>query len=103
MRVIIFNDTRLDWTLHSASDRGINGENHIPKNSAITFEGPEGSEVFVKVWGKAVMVRFVAPGTAETLVPLRRGSPSRSRDAERMNTEASAGLYGAVRDIRRGI
>lgn len=110
MKAVIFNDTRVDWTLHAASDQGVNGETRIPRRSAVTFEGPDGSEVFVKVWGRMAMVRFVAEGTAMTLVPIRRGSPGRTAtggrmpsDAERMNIEASAGLYGAVRDIRRGI
>ena len=107
MKVVVFNDTRVNWLLHSGSERGINGERKIPRQSAVTFEGTDGAEVFVKVWGKVVMVRFIAPGTAEAMVPIRRGTPGRGRsrmpsDTERMDIEARAGLHGAVRDIRRG-
>ena len=97
MRVVVFNDHRVDWKLHAGSEQGINGETHIPAHSAVTFEGPDGSEVFVKVWARMVLA----------MPPRRRQFPPHPRsvarrtpsDSERMNIEASAGLYGAVRDL----
>lgn len=99
MRVVVFNDTRVDWTLHTRSERGAKGENCIPKHSGVIFEGPDGSEAFVKVWGKVVMVRFVRPGELmPTGVPPHRRISSRSHrsrmlsDAERMDIEHQRAL-----------
>ncbi len=104
MKVVVFNDTRVDWTLHSGSERGANGENRIPKHSGVTFVGPDGDEVFVKVWGKVVMVRFYkTSGVMSFTAPPRSRRARMPSDAMRMNIEASANLYGTVRDIRRGI
>lgn len=99
MRVTVFNDTRVDWPLHTGSERGVNGETRIPKRASVAFEVPDGHDVFVKVWGKMVMVRFAEEGA----VPRTPPRPRRSRpltDGERMNMEANIGLYGAVRDLQ---
>lgn len=96
MRAVVFNDTRVDWTLHAASDRGVNGETRIPRGFTVTFEGPDGSEVFVKVWGKMAMVKFVASDTAMSLVPIRRGTPGRGR-ARRMPSDAEHQVPGRER------
>lgn len=61
MKVTVFNDTRVDWVLHIGSERGSKGERRIPKRDAVEFEVPEDNDVFVKVWGKMAMVRYVSP------------------------------------------
>lgn len=108
MRVVVFNDHRVDWKLHAGSEQGINGETHIPAHSGVTFEGPDGSEVFVKVWARMVMVRFegdamalapVAPPPEFPPHPRSRRRSSMPTDSERMNIEAEAGWHSAVRDL----
>ena len=61
MKVTVFNDTRVDWELHAASERGSNKEHRIPKHGAVEFEVPENNDVFVKVWGRMAMVQYVRP------------------------------------------
>lgn len=58
MRITVFNDTREDWSIHSNSVQGVNGEHQIPKGGLVAFEGPDRSEIFVKVWHNVVMVCF---------------------------------------------
>lgn len=58
MRITVFNDTSQDWSIHTGSTQGADGESSIPKGGIVTFEGPDKSELFVKVWNDVVMVRF---------------------------------------------
>jgi hypothetical protein len=61
MKITLFNDTHEDWSLHIGSERGVNGESRIPQRNAVTFEGPDGCDVFVKVWGSCALVRPMPP------------------------------------------
>lgn len=92
MKIVVFNDTRVTWRLHANSERGVLGENKIPKHSAVTFEGP--GEVFVKVWGTMVMVCFSPPGVA---LPTGRW-PRLPSETARRREELRAGLHAARRD-----
>lgn len=58
MRITVFNDTSEDWSLHIGSARGTNDESQIRAHQFVDFEGPNDSELFVKVWNGVVMVRF---------------------------------------------
>lgn len=57
-KVTVFNDTQVDWPLHIGSMRGSKGEDCIPQRSAVDFEAPDGSDMFVKVWDSMAMVRY---------------------------------------------
>ncbi len=69
MKVTVFNDTGVNWLLHSGSERGVNGEWNIPKHSGVGFEVPDGRDVFVKVWGHSAMVRYDGGELATTRRP----------------------------------
>jgi hypothetical protein len=73
MQITVFNDTCVDWGLHAGSERGINGERDISKHGAVVFEVPDGSDVFVKVWGRMAMVRY--GGESVAVRPVRAFSP----------------------------
>jgi hypothetical protein len=75
MKITLFNDTRVDWSLHIGSEYGVNGEQRIPKGGHVTFEAPDDHDVFVKVWGRMAMVRFAE----EAAVPRRPPRPKSPR------------------------
>ena len=67
MKIKVFNDTKEDWLIHYGSVFGSNGECRIPAHQFVEFEGPDNSELFLKVWeaiekpkhqSPVVMVRF---------------------------------------------
>lgn len=60
MKITVFNDTDKDWVMHASSEKGINGEQRIPRQSMVNFEvsEPHTREVFIKVWGDTVLVRL---------------------------------------------
>lgn len=59
MKFTVYNDTCEDWVMHASSEKGVNGEQRIPRQSAVSFEvsEPHTREVFIKVWDNTVMVR----------------------------------------------
>ncbi len=63
MKITLFNDTSVDWPLHSASVWGVNREDCIDAQEAVVFEVPEGYDVFLKVWDGCVMVQTYKPLT----------------------------------------
>ena len=67
MKITVFNDTSEDWKIHIGSSQGVNGEHEIPKQSFVNFEGPDKSELFLKVWDNLVMVRFEEPTPVDKL------------------------------------
>ena len=79
MKIKVFNDTKEDWLLHSGSALGINGECRIPAHQFVEFEGPDNSELFLKVWeaiekpkhqSPVVMVRFDKRATPPGIHPV---------------------------------
>lgn len=59
MKFTVYNDTDKDWVMHASSEKGQNGEQRIPHQSAVVFEvaEPHTREVFIKVWKDTIMVR----------------------------------------------
>ncbi len=58
MRIKVFNDTEMDWHIHSNSALAVGGSSRILRHTSATFEGPDRSDPFIKVWNGVVMVRF---------------------------------------------
>ena len=58
MRVTVFNDIEMDWSIHSDSVQAVSGTRRILRHSSADFDGPNGSDPFIKVWNGVVMVRF---------------------------------------------
>lgn len=58
MKITVFNDTEMDWNLHSGSVKPVGGTNRILRHTSAEFEGPDRSDPFIKVWNGVVMVRF---------------------------------------------
>ncbi len=54
----MFNDTGVDWNIHSGSVQAVSGTLRILRHSSADFDGPNGSDPFIKVWNGVVMVYF---------------------------------------------
>lgn len=57
MRLVLANEGREGWTLHTYSARGTHGESRIPPQGTVTFNIPEGHNVMVKLLGRVLSVR----------------------------------------------
>ncbi len=89
MRITVFNDTDMDWNIHSGSVQAVSGTHRILRHTSADFDGSDGCDPFVKVWNGVVMVRFLHSNKRQP--PLS--------DGDRMNIEAAANLSAAVRDL----
>ncbi len=58
MKITVFNDTEMDWNIHSGSALAVGGSSRILRHTSVEFEGPDRSDPFIKVWNGVVMVRF---------------------------------------------
>lgn len=72
MRITVFNNTEMNWSFHSSSVLPLDGSSQIPRHTGTEFEGPDGSEPFIKVWEGVVMVRFEERVEWGRLVPAKR-------------------------------
>ncbi len=70
MRITVFNDTEMDWNIHSGSAPPVSGGSRILRHTSIEFEGPDRSDPFIKVWNGVVMVCFVARAAAKGIHPI---------------------------------
>ena len=65
MRITVFNDTEMDWNIHSHSVQPVSGTSRILRHTSAIFEGPDHSDPFIKVWNGVVMVCFEKHTSAE--------------------------------------
>lgn len=69
MKITVFNDTEMDWSIHHGSVTPVGGSSRILRHTDAEFEGPDRSDPFIKVWNGVVMVRFMKQ------TPMGRPSP----------------------------